>query len=68
MLAISVSTPSWLERLQQGYEDDADTKQLLAELSLQEENTKGFTLQNGIIRKKGRIWVGNNTLAQEHIM
>jgi hypothetical protein len=66
-LAISVSTLAWLERLQQGYEDDTETKQLLSELSLHEENSKGFTLQNGIIKKK-KILVGNNIVAQQHIL
>lgn len=68
VLAISLSTPAWLNRLQQGYEEDAETKQLLSELSLHKENSKGFSLNNGIIRKKGRIWVGNNVLAQQHIV
>lgn len=63
VLAISVNTPSWLERLQSGYEEDMDTKQLLYELSLHTDHSKGFTLENGIIKKKGRIWVGNNLLA-----
>jgi hypothetical protein len=68
LLAISVSTPSWLEKLQQGYEDDEEAKKLLVELSLQSANDQGFILHNGIIRHKGRIWVGNNILAQQHIL
>ncbi|XP_066374840.1 uncharacterized protein [Miscanthus floridulus] len=68
LLAISISTPTWLERLQQGYNDDADCKQLLVELSLAGSNDKGFSLVDGIIKHKGRIWVGNNTLAQQHIL
>jgi hypothetical protein len=31
-------------------------------------NADGFSLQNGIIRFKGRVWVGNNALGQEHIL
>jgi len=68
ILAISLSTPTWLNRLQQGYEDDDEAKQLLAELSLHEENSRGFSLHNGIIKKKDRIWMGNNTVAQQHIL
>lgn len=31
-------------------------------------NAAGFELTNGIIKFKGRVWVGNNTLAQNHIL
>jgi hypothetical protein len=34
LLAISVSTPSWLEKLQQGYEDDEEARKILVQLSL----------------------------------
>jgi hypothetical protein len=66
--SISVCTPTWIERLQEGYEQDEDAKQLLIELSLSNDNEKGFTLKNGILRFKGRVWVGNNALAQNHIL
>ena len=68
LMAISVSSPSWLDKLQQGYQEHADTKQLLAELSISGENERGFSLQNGIIKYKGKIWVGGNELAQQHIL
>ena len=32
--SIYAGTPTWLDRLQEGYTDDADTKQLLTELAL----------------------------------
>lgn len=66
--AISTSIPSWLQKLQEGYEDDPHTKQLLTELSISFENDKGFTLQDGVLRFKGRVWVGDNQLAQNHIL
>lgn len=66
--AVSQGLPAWLEKLQLGYQDDAETKQLLAELSLQSPNDKGYSLSNGIIKFRGRIWLGNNSLAQQHVM
>lgn len=68
LMAISLCTPTWMEKLIAGCEDDAFTKQLLVELSLVPENYKGFALQNGIVRYKGRVWVGHNSLAQQHIL
>jgi len=40
----------------------------LAELAMSDNNPKGFALAEGIIRYQGRIWVGHNKLAQQHIL
>lgn len=66
--AVSVSTPSWMDRLQEGYLEHPDDRQLLSELAISSPNSKGFSLQNGVIRYKGRVWVGSNKLAQSHIL
>lgn len=63
LLAISMVTPSWLDKLQLGYEDNEEAKQLLTELSLSSPNDRGYSLENGIIKFKGRVWIGNNSLA-----
>jgi hypothetical protein len=65
--AISECVPSWIQKLKEGYVDHPEDKQLLTELSISGHNSKGFTLE-GVIRFKGRVWVGNNTLAQQHIL
>ena len=61
-------TPAWQDVLKQGYEEDQDTKQLLAELAISSPNSKGFSLQEGIIRFKERVWSGRNSLAQQHVI
>ena len=68
--AISQASPVWMEHLHQGYGDDAHAKHLLAELSSTESHTnaEGFSLTDGLLRYKGRIWVGTNALAQDHIL
>lgn len=66
--SLSMSSPSWLDRLQEGYVDDAETKQLLTELSIVSPHDRGYSLTNGIIRFKDRVWVGNNSVAQAHIL
>lgn len=68
LCAISECVPSWIQKLTEGYEDSPNDKQLLAELSLTGENEKGFSLVEGVIRFKGRIWVGSNLMAQKHIL
>jgi hypothetical protein len=47
---------------------DSSTKQLLTELSISGSNDKGFSLHNGLIRYKGRIWLGNHTDAHQAIL
>jgi hypothetical protein len=60
--------PSWLQKLQDGYADDDDSKKLLTELSISSDKVKDYTLRDGVIRFRGRVWVGNNKLAQHHIL
>ena len=68
LLAVSFYTPTWQENLMQGYQDDELDKQLLTELSVQSPNAKGFSVLDGLIRFKGRVWVGYNILAQQHVL
>ena len=67
-MAISSCTPAWQENLIQGYEEDAEARKILTELALHPENSKGFSLVDGILRYKGRVWLGTNSLAQQHVI
>jgi hypothetical protein len=66
--ALSAVKPRWLEIIIEGYQQDPETKQLLTELCITGSNTKGFTLTDGIIKYKGRIWLGNHTEAHQAIL
>ena len=68
LVAISSCTPAWQENLIQGYEEDAEARKILTELALHPENSKGFFLVDGILRYKGRVWLGTNSLAQQHVI
>lgn len=49
------------------YTPDAHTKKLLTKLAMQK--TSGhFTLQEGVIKYKGRVWVGHNSSIQLQIL
>ncbi|KAK1670478.1 hypothetical protein QYE76_058637 [Lolium multiflorum] len=52
----SMAQPSWLDRLQAGYEDDAQARLLIEELGVSGANDKGFSLRDGVLRFHGRIW------------
>lgn len=68
VLAVSECIPSWVPKLREGYEEFEEDKKLLAELAISGTNDKSFELKEEIIRFQGRIWVGHNTLAQQHIL
>jgi hypothetical protein len=67
-VSAATAQPAWLDRLQAGYEDDAATRSLITALSITGSNDQGYSFKDGVIRHKDRIWVGNNALAQNHIL
>ena len=66
--AISTSTPQWLEIIVEGYTKDDQTKQLLTELIITGSTDKGFSLFDGLIKYKNRIWLGNHTEAHRVVL
>jgi hypothetical protein len=68
VLAVSSCNPIWMQKVMEGYADDPEAQQLLAELAVHPDNARGYSLQEGLIRYKGRVWLGSNTLAQNHVI
>lgn len=68
VVAVSECVPTWIQKLQEGYQDDPTTQQLLAELAISSDNSKGYSLKYGVIRYQGRVWVGSNEMAQRDIL
>lgn len=66
--AISECIPTWVQKFKEGYEDDDQAKQLISELAIAPDSHPDYKLQNGVLRFKGRVWVGNNSTAQNHIL
>jgi transposase InsO family protein len=60
-VAISICKPTWLEEVAKGYLHDAKSAKLLAQLSTP------YKLKDGLIRYKGRIWLGYNSALQNKI-
>lgn len=67
IMALSSAQPIWLAHLQDTYEQDLHAKQLLAELTIHSEQGH-FSLIQGVIRYKGRIWLGHNVALQQKVM
>jgi len=62
LMAISFCNPDWMEQVKLGYAEDSQTKQLLA------NPTGEYSVDDGIIRHQGRVWLGSNKLAQQHVL
>jgi hypothetical protein len=62
--AVSHCTPEWLQELVVSYDQDSDTKELLTKLSLHSGQLDPFSLQQGVIRHKGRIWLASSPAMQ----
>ena len=54
---MSVCQPAWLLEVLQSYDSDPMTQELLAKLSDNSVSPPHYTLQDGLIGYKGRIWV-----------
>lgn len=64
--AISTCEPTWLTDIIFGYHQDPESQQLLSKLAIQKESGP-YCLDNGLIRCKGRIWLGTNSELQQKI-
>jgi hypothetical protein len=58
---ISFPSPTWLEELKLSYDSDPGTTELLHKFQLGGDVPKGYTLRQGLILKKGRIFIVKNS-------
>lgn len=65
---VSSASPQWMEAVAASYLGDDATKTLLTKLSIAPKSIQHFTLVDGVIRHKGRIWVGNDPVLQNKLI
>nr|AQA29564.1 integrase core domain protein [Zea mays] len=58
----------WTRLVMDGYLLDPSAKTLLSKLVVDQDVVPHFTLQEGLLKFKGRIWVGNNHTLQQSIL
>jgi hypothetical protein len=62
LAALSVCRPMWLQQVVDGYSSDPVAVKLKAALALSSGDVNSqFSLDEEVIRHKGRIWLGNNS-------
>lgn len=66
--ALSMCQPQWLQEVANSYETDPDSQELLTKLAVINTDDQGRTLQQGVIRQRGRIWIGANSALQTKLI
>jgi hypothetical protein len=60
LMAISMVVPAWIEQVTSTYDQDEKCKELITKLSIDNASVQHYSLQNGILRYKGRVCIGDN--------
>jgi hypothetical protein len=68
LAAISRVVPFWVQEVTDSYHNDAQALKLLQELAVVNPNSNGYSLTEGVIRYKVRIWIGNNSALQTKLI
>lgn len=65
MLALQ---PRWLQEVVNSYVTDPEAQKKLTELAVSSPDEHGYTLNAGIIRFRGRVWIGANSALQTKLI
>lgn len=60
VLAISQGIPAWMEQIVQTYEQDDKCLELPAQLSIDSDFAPNYSLKNGVLKYKNKLYVGSN--------
>jgi hypothetical protein len=66
--ALSAGQPLWMQEVANLYATDPDAQALLTKLAIHSPDEEGYELQQGIIRVRGRLWIGANTALQTKLI
>lgn len=68
LMALSAPIHNWMSTLQQWYNQDNEAFSLLAQLAVDPAGRPPFTLRQGIIMYKERIWLGSNLELRRQVL
>jgi hypothetical protein len=60
--------PQWISEVLSGYSKDARALNLVAKLSIDDKVVPHFSLSQGVLRYKNRIWIGTNASLQAKLL
>jgi hypothetical protein len=59
--AVTAVVPIWVQEVINTYHSDTAVVTLLQELAVHSPNDQGYSLIDGVIMSKGKIWIGQNS-------
>jgi hypothetical protein len=65
---VSYCRPEWVQEVINSYATDSKAQELLTQLAIINPDQKGHHLHDGLIRYKGRLWIGNNSALQTKLI
>ncbi|WVZ78969.1 hypothetical protein U9M48_026604 [Paspalum notatum var. saurae] len=68
VLMQNVVQPVWLQEVLNSYTTDSRAQQLLAQLAVHSPSEEGYSIDNGLIKYKDKVWLGNNSAIQTKII
>lgn len=68
VMAFSQAIPVWMEQVTQTYENDDKSLELLSILSIDSNAVPHFSLSNGILRYKNKIYIGTNGQLKQQLI
>ncbi|XP_020186159.1 uncharacterized protein [Aegilops tauschii subsp. strangulata] len=66
--AITSCQPAWLDDVVNSYNANPHAQKLLEQLSIRPDPKKRFSLHQGVLRFRDRIWLGGSTALQQRII
>jgi hypothetical protein len=58
IMAISQAVPVWMDQVIHSYEEDPHCLELLSKLSIDCQAASNYSLENGILRYKTKLYIG----------
>ena len=66
--AISIAQPTWIQEILNSYAIDAEACTQLQALAIHSPDELRYSLEKGIIRHNGRVWIGDNAALQTKLI
>jgi hypothetical protein len=66
--AVSSTSPAWIQEVLAGYDQDEHTLSMMAKLAIDPTVVPHFTLSVGLLRYKGKIWIGANPILHKKLL
>lgn len=66
--AISLPTPTWIERVRKEWEEDPATASIIQQLEKNASSIQGFSWQGGVFRFRDKVYLCKNSGIKEEIL